>query len=357
MEAIPGTSFVQESIREDPDLRYILRAQPDVIEDGLFILSEEYSRWQESGRSIDLLGLDSQGRLVVIELKRTSTGEHAELQAIRYAAMVANITLERAVEGHKTYMEKWNIQGDAGERIQQHLANAESEEIDTERPRIVLVSAGFSTELTTSVLWLNDSYGLDIKCIRLQLYRSGSEELLVETTQVIPLPESADYQVRFRDRENEVRKQRSAASQRVQGGEVFEEHIQLARPEFQKELRRFYDWAIDLKEEGLVTLESNPGKTCTTLGVNVPGRRRIVTAWNYWIRAHEVTFDRNAVGKLSPQTAPAVMNLLNTSNSRQTEQGNVTLFSPITDDLLAALAAAYREANGLTVAGDGDEGA
>ena len=105
LEAIPGTSFVQESIREDPDLRYILRAQPDVIEDGLFILSEEYSRWQESGRSIDLLGLDSQGRLVVIELKRTSTGEHAELQAIRYAAMVANITLERAVEGHKTYME------------------------------------------------------------------------------------------------------------------------------------------------------------------------------------------------------------------------------------------------------------
>ena len=207
------------------------------------------------------------------------------------------------------------------------------------------------------MLWLNDSYGLDIKCIRLQLYRSGSEELLVETTQVIPLPESADYQVRFRDRENEVRKQRSAASQRVQGGEVFEEHIQLARPEFQKELRRFYDWAIDLKEEGLVTLESNPGKTCTTLGVNVPGRRRIVTAWNYWIRAHEVTFDRNAVGKLSPQTAPAVMNLLNTSNSRQTEQGNVTLFSPITDELLAALAAAYREANGLTVAGDGDEGA
>lgn len=220
LEAIPGTSFVQENIKEDPDLRHILRAQPEVIEDGLFILSEEYSRWQESGRSIDLLGLDSDGRLVVIELKRTSTGDHAELQAIRYAAMVANITLERAIEDHRAYMEKWRIQGDAAERIQQHLANTESEAIDTERPRIILVSGGFSTELTTSVLWLNDSYGLDIKCIRLQLYRSSPEELLVETNQVIPLPESADYQVRFRDRENEVRRQRSTSSQRVQGGEI-----------------------------------------------------------------------------------------------------------------------------------------
>lgn len=35
--------------------------------------------------------------------------------------------------------------------------------------RIVLVSANFSTELTTAALWLN-RYDLDITCIRLRPY-------------------------------------------------------------------------------------------------------------------------------------------------------------------------------------------
>ena len=42
--------------------------------------------------------------------------------------------------------------------------------------RIVLVSAEFSKELTTSVMWLND-FGLDIRCVRIHLYRSGQRDL------------------------------------------------------------------------------------------------------------------------------------------------------------------------------------
>ena len=140
LESIRETSFVQENIKEDPDLRYILRAQPEVIEEGLFILSEEFSgHWQGSGRSIDLLGLDSNGRLVVIELKRTATGDYAELQAIRYAAMVSILTSERISEAHQEYMAKWGVEGDAAERIQQHLAETEFDDIYTESPRIILV--------------------------------------------------------------------------------------------------------------------------------------------------------------------------------------------------------------------------
>ena len=69
--------------------------KPEHLEEGLFIVAEEFGNWQDSGRSIDLLAVDSENRLVVIELKRTQTGDHSELQAIRYAAMVANMTLEQ----------------------------------------------------------------------------------------------------------------------------------------------------------------------------------------------------------------------------------------------------------------------
>lgn len=54
--------------------------------------------------------------------------------------------------------------------------------------RIVLVSAEFSKELTTAVLWLNES-GLDIRCVRMKPY-SLDGRVLLDVQQVIPLPEA-----------------------------------------------------------------------------------------------------------------------------------------------------------------------
>ena len=82
------TSFEREGVKE-ADLQQILRVQPDILEDGLFILSEEYGNWDESKRRIDLLALDENGHLVVVELKRSdSDRREMELQAVRYAALV-----------------------------------------------------------------------------------------------------------------------------------------------------------------------------------------------------------------------------------------------------------------------------
>jgi hypothetical protein len=73
--------------------------------------------------------------------------------------------------------------------------------------RIVLAAANFSKELTTSVMWLNKR-DLDIRCVRLQPYRSG-EELLLDIEQIIPLPEAEEYQVKVRE---QASAQRAAAS-------------------------------------------------------------------------------------------------------------------------------------------------
>ena len=51
--------------------------------------------------------------------------------------------------------------------------------------RIVLVSEGFSKELTTAVLWLN-SRDINIRCIRLQPYRADGKTL-IDVQQVVPL--------------------------------------------------------------------------------------------------------------------------------------------------------------------------
>jgi hypothetical protein len=78
----------------------------------------------------------------------------------------------------------------------------------TKEVRIILVSANFSSELTTSVLWLN-KLDLDITCIRLKPYKKG-DELLIDVTQIIPLPEASNYEVKVKEQEREGKKVRTA---------------------------------------------------------------------------------------------------------------------------------------------------
>ncbi len=175
LSGIPETSLSGEGKRERGDLQRWLRDHPGVLEPDLFVLTEEYSDWADSGRSIDLLALDGDGRLVVIELKRDE-GAFMDLQALRYAALVAHMTFAQAVDAHARYLVRRQLPGDARARVLRHLGgeDAEEPEVDSARPRIVLAARDFSQELTTSVLWLNGA-GLDIRCVRLLPYRFGDD--------------------------------------------------------------------------------------------------------------------------------------------------------------------------------------
>ena len=323
-----------------------------MLEDGLFIVAEEYSNWQDSSRSIDLLGLDEQGRLVVIELKRTKSGDHSELQAIRYAAMVSTMTLEQMIDAHRDYVAKRGRDEDARLAILGHLEAADEAdaEIQTQRPRIVLASAGFSTELTTSVLWLRDA-DIDIRCVKLQLYRSG-DGLMLDASQLVPLPEAADYLVKVREREAVERKQRRQG-ELVLGGEAFRDTIASVPEGSQGLLMRLYEWATALEREGLCRLSTyfgtgmSEGETSLLTRIE-PEKSGLVCIYNYQGKTRNypgnarIQFFRSVFERKAPNSISQVENLI---SPLQIRQGNWT--GDIPDGLLDALTDAYREANGL----------
>jgi hypothetical protein len=207
--SVPEKSFIDMGIGERSDIQRLLRTQIDVLGDDLYVLAEEFSEWDDSKRRIDLLAVDKKAQLVVIELKRTADGGHMELQAIRYASMVAAMTFDRAVEIHAAFLQRMGQPADeAKARLLKFLGwNEPDEEGFAGDVRIVLVSEGFSKELTTAVLWLRDR-DIDIRCIRLRPYLTG-EKTLVDVQQVIPLPEAQDYIVRIRQKEQQERKNRA----------------------------------------------------------------------------------------------------------------------------------------------------
>ena len=340
LEPVPPTTFEAEQLQE-ANLQRLLRDQPEVLEEGLFIVAEEFSNWQDSSRSIDLLALDSEGNLVVVELKRTQTGDHSELQAIRYAAMVANMRLDQIVDAHRAYLAKRGRDEDASLQVLNHLrvADEADAEIHTEQPRIILASAGFSTELTTSVLWLNNS-DLNITCIRFRLYRSG-EDTLVDADQVIPLPEASDYLVKAREKAEVERRQRSAHRQEIiPGGDAFLDAIDQVRDDYRPMMTQVFDWAVSLAQENLATLETRKGKLRTTLWINLPAANvRFATIWQNKGAGH-LDLNANEIRARAPKASTCIAQILGS----ETYGGN---YWSVPDGLLDALTDAYREANGL----------
>lgn len=79
----PPSDIASLGLRERQDLQTYLFDNIAVLGDDLKVVAQEYGSWEDARRRFDLLAIVREGHLVVIELKRTNDGGHAELQALR----------------------------------------------------------------------------------------------------------------------------------------------------------------------------------------------------------------------------------------------------------------------------------
>ena len=338
VEPLRETSFEAENLYERQDMQRLLRDRPDVLEEGLFILAEEYGDWEESNRRIDLLALDGKGRLVVIELKRSDLDSLMDVQAIRYAAMVANMTLEQLIEAHRGYLKSRGSDEDAEFLIRERLSSGDEEiGIDTGKPRIILVSSNFSKELTTSVLWLK-GFGMDLTCVKLQPYKSG-EDLFLERSQIIPMPETEDYLVRLRDREREVERRETSQVETSSGAEAFRGAIEAANAESKEMLEQLYYWALYLESNKLARLSTRSGSYNNVLRVTLPDSNSGLVnvlknklGWGY------LKFNGNLLDSRAPMSKRRIEKITDMTIGQ-----NTTLWE-LRPGILEELAEAYREA-------------
>ncbi len=207
---VSETKFAAEGVLERSKLQRLLRARIDVISEDTLVIAEEFGDWEDSKRRIDLLGVDRDANLVVIELKRTESGGHMELQALRYAAMVSTMTFDKALEVYADYLKVRKSGLDARASLLEFLDWEEpNDEAFNTDVRIVLASAEFSKELTTAVLWLNERE-LDVRCVRVKPYTHNGS-LLLDVQRIIPLPEAAAYITGVREKSRKERVARESS--------------------------------------------------------------------------------------------------------------------------------------------------
>jgi hypothetical protein len=209
MQAI---SLIEAGIRERGDLQRWIERYPEIIERDLLVVTTEFDQWQIRDRRVadrlDVLFLDSAGRLLVAELKRDEAPDTTELQALKYAAYCSQLTIPDVVEQYARHHEVNSA--DARAAILEHAPALTERDLGPIRVR--LIANGFGPSVTHVVLFLID-LGLDIGCIEISAKRHGDETAILTSRQLLPPPAAEDYLVQRRRREHEE-EEREASTRR-----------------------------------------------------------------------------------------------------------------------------------------------
>lgn len=192
-------------LRERHDLQEWVLAYPAILGDDILIVTFEFDRWWSSSGSpadrLDVLGLGSDGRLLVAELKRDKAPDTVEMQAIKYAAMASRFTQESLASQHARFITQHRKTPTSEDEALQLLV-AHAGELDPEvlrRPRIAIVAGEFPPVLTATTVWLTEM-GLDVTLVRVQAYRTA-HETLVSVSQVFPVQDVEEFTVTPRQAE------------------------------------------------------------------------------------------------------------------------------------------------------------
>ena len=198
------SSFTDLNIWERQHIEEWIRTNPEILGEDLLVVSTEFDRFTNSNDRLDILALDRSGNLVVIELKRDSAAGYADLQAIRYAAMVSSMTIEVLIPYYisyrKKYYEETLSETEAKDQLVEFVESDSFTELSN-KPRIILCSEGFSQEITATVLWLRDS-DVDISCVKITPYKVD-EQIIIVPKVVIPLEEARQYLIDIKRKEEE----------------------------------------------------------------------------------------------------------------------------------------------------------
>lgn len=201
---IEAENLANLKLSERFDLQEWVLACPSLLGEDLLVVTSEFDQFDRTSERLDALMIDRQGKLVVVELKRSAVGTAAELQALRYAAYCSTLALDDIVEMyaafHNKRLQREISRDEAHSEILSFVADPAFEELG-DKPRVIIAAEQFPPQMTATMLWLR-TYEVDISAVRLRAHRVA-EQVVLESSVIIPLPEAEEYLVRRERKEVE----------------------------------------------------------------------------------------------------------------------------------------------------------
>ncbi|WP_018526962.1 endonuclease NucS domain-containing protein [Alkalispirochaeta alkalica] len=186
LRRLTPTGFSELGLYERFDIQEWIEKTPEILGEELLIIGKEVIL--ASGKRLDLLAVDKNAHLVIIELKRDSSGEAVEWQAIKYASYCGSLLPDEIYSLFESHLK--TSASDARRRIEEFI-DTDIEALNGAQ-RIILASRQFNSEVISAVLWLRE-FGVNIQCTRLAPFVDAQRNLFINPETIIPLPEAKDY--------------------------------------------------------------------------------------------------------------------------------------------------------------------
>lgn len=160
---MPSRRLAELGILEPVHLEQWIVNHPEVLGDQVKIVTTQYDKWSSNSgdlarERLDVLGLDSSGQLIVVELKR-GTDSRIHLQAITYAALVAGFSKDTLADAHAEFLNRAGAEpispAEALELLENHVDGTWDNDILTV-PKVILLAEDFTAQTYTTVSWLSD---------------------------------------------------------------------------------------------------------------------------------------------------------------------------------------------------------
>ena len=203
IKEIDSKAFSQLGIKERENLQEWIVNTPTFFGEEMLIIQKEFDGFDDTKERLDILALDKFGDIVVIENKLDDTGRDVMWQVLKYASYCATLSKVQIKTIYQQYLDKQRIKEDAENNITDFFNVSDFTELELNKSqRIIMVSAHFRKEVTSTVLWLLNNYKLKIQCFKTKPYTLDSQ-LFLNVEQIIPVKEVEDYMIRMADKKKE----------------------------------------------------------------------------------------------------------------------------------------------------------
>ena len=231
-------SPVQQTNRMDSErhLEEILVENPKLLMPGLTLVGRQT---QTEGGPLDLLGVDSDGRLVVFELKRGTLSRDAVAQIIDYVSYLEDMDLDALVNHISDKsgahgidkiddFEKWYIENE----------NLEVDSLDSLRPlRMFLVGLGVDDTTERMVNFLAKN-GMDISLLTFYGFEQDGKVLLARQMRVEGDDDDSRQVRRTRRSQEEFRELLDSRKRKYSVSDLFDTVIKMFRKNWPNSLER-----------------------------------------------------------------------------------------------------------------------
>ena len=158
-----------------------------LIQDELVLWIDRQPSAQDEEGTIfpDLLGVDSEGNLVIVEIKRAKTPRNVIAQLLEYAAWANELSAEQIHETAEAYFEtRDGFRGKTfSNAFRETFEMPETDELPSlnQKLRLFVVAGKIQPRVASVCRFLRTSYRIDVSCIAVSKFQTESGDEIVST--------------------------------------------------------------------------------------------------------------------------------------------------------------------------------